>query len=71
MIRQPDTHTREGRIMRPLTPRELQVAALLSAGLQNKEIAAQLKTSPATVANQVSVILRKLRYTSRHELRCA
>lgn len=43
-----------------LTPRERQVASLVSKGLSNKEIALGLKIGPATVKNHVHNILDKL-----------
>lgn len=44
----------------PLTRRELQVIALVSAGRSNREIAAQLVVSEHTVHRHISNILRKL-----------
>jgi DNA-binding NarL/FixJ family response regulator len=44
----------------PLTSRELQVIALVSAGRSNREIAAQLVVSEHTVHRHVANILRKL-----------
>jgi DNA-binding NarL/FixJ family response regulator len=43
-----------------LTPRELEVAARISEGLSNKEIALDLRIGPATVKNHVHNILEKL-----------
>ena len=43
-----------------LTPRELEVLALLADGLHNAEIADRLFLSEKTVAHHVSAILRKL-----------
>ena len=43
-----------------LTPRERQVASLVSNGLSNKEIALGLRIGPATVKNHVHNILDKL-----------
>jgi len=43
-----------------LTPRELEVASLVSEGLSNKEIALGLRIGPATVKNHVHNILDKL-----------
>lgn len=43
-----------------LTPRERQVASLISTGLSNKEIALGLRIGPATVKNHVHNILDKL-----------
>ncbi|HEX7525316.1 MAG TPA: LuxR C-terminal-related transcriptional regulator, partial [Gaiellaceae bacterium] len=44
----------------PLTPRELQVIELVSAGCSNREIASQLVVSEHTVHRHVANILRKL-----------
>ena len=43
-----------------LTPRELEIASLISDGLSNKEIARDLRIGPATVKNHVHNILDKL-----------
>jgi DNA-binding NarL/FixJ family response regulator len=43
-----------------LTPRELEIAALIADGLSNKQIAADLKLSYSTVKNHISSILEKL-----------
>jgi len=43
-----------------LTPRELEIASLVSEGLSNKEIALGLRIGPATVKNHVHNILDKL-----------
>ena len=43
----------------PLTPRELEVAALIAEGLSNREIAARLFLSDGTVRNHISMILEK------------
>jgi DNA-binding CsgD family transcriptional regulator len=51
-----------------LSPRESQVAALIAQGLQNKEIAALLGTSPATVQKQTIAIYRKARVSGRVHL---
>ena len=42
-----------------LTPRELEVAALIAEGLSNREIAARLFLSDGTVRNHISMILEK------------
>ncbi len=54
-----------------LTARELEVLALLAAGLQNREIASQLVVSPKTVEHHVSAILRKLEVPSRRDAAAA
>jgi NarL family two-component system response regulator LiaR len=50
-----------------LTEREREVLALLVAGLNNTEIAAQLVVSPSTIKSHVGHILAKLGVTSRTE----
>ncbi|MDR2154706.1 MAG: LuxR C-terminal-related transcriptional regulator [Burkholderiaceae bacterium] len=52
----------------PLAPREIDVLKLLTKGLSNKKIARLLGTSPNTVRNQVSTILRKTGSINRTEL---
>ena len=54
-----------------LTARELEVLALVAAGLQNREIASQLVVSPKTVEHHVSAILRKLEVPSRRDAAAA
>jgi predicted ATPase/DNA-binding CsgD family transcriptional regulator len=51
-----------------LTPRERQVAALISSGHNNKAIATELIISPATAACHVTRILAKLGFTSRTQV---
>jgi predicted ATPase/DNA-binding CsgD family transcriptional regulator len=48
-----------------LTPRETEVAGLVSEGLSNREIAERLVISPRTVATHVENVLVKLGFTSR------
>jgi DNA-binding NarL/FixJ family response regulator len=50
-----------------LTPRELEVLALVRDGLRNAEIAQRLVLSEKTVDHHVSAILRKLGVRSRGE----
>jgi DNA-binding CsgD family transcriptional regulator len=50
-----------------LTPRELEVLALLAEGLRNAEIAERLVLSRRTVDHHVSAILRKLDASTRGE----
>jgi two-component system, NarL family, nitrate/nitrite response regulator NarL len=49
----------------PLTTREREVLALIREGLANKEIAAQLQISEATVKNHVHHLLEKLQVKRR------
>jgi non-specific serine/threonine protein kinase len=51
-----------------LTPREVEVAQLLAAGLSNKEIAARLVIAAGTAGIHVERILRKLDLRSRHQV---
>jgi DNA-binding NarL/FixJ family response regulator len=51
-----------------LSPREREVAALIGAGLTNREIAASLIISEATVKVHVRHILEKLKARSRAEV---
>lgn len=61
-----DKETTElARRMASLTSRQVQVLALLSAGLLNKQIAHELNTSQPTVKAHVGAILAKLRVESR------
>jgi two-component system, NarL family, nitrate/nitrite response regulator NarL len=51
-----------------LTPREGQLVPLVARGLKNKEIAATLELSEATVRIYLSALFRKLGVRDRHEL---
>ncbi|MFJ8820933.1 LuxR C-terminal-related transcriptional regulator [Streptomyces sp. NPDC102467] len=51
-----------------LTPRERQVAALVSKGLTNREVAAELVVSKRTIDSHVEHILTKLGFTSRSQI---
>jgi predicted ATPase/DNA-binding NarL/FixJ family response regulator len=51
-----------------LSPRELEVARLVAQGLTNKQIAAELVVSPATVRSHVEHILDKLNLHSRAQV---
>jgi DNA-binding NarL/FixJ family response regulator len=48
-----------------LTPREMQVLALICEGLSNKAIGRHLSISPSTVKVHVSKILRALNVSTR------
>ena len=48
-----------------LTPRELEVLALVAEGLRNADISERLVVSPKTVDHHVSAILRKLGVPNR------
>ena len=63
--RGPRPSTRENAAQ--LTAREMDVLRLVSAGLRNREIAAQLFLSPKTVDHHVSSLLRKLGARTRGE----
>jgi DNA-binding NarL/FixJ family response regulator len=51
-----------------LTPQERQVAQLVSEGLSNKEVAAQLFLSPRTIDAHLRRVFAKLGVTSRTQL---
>jgi DNA-binding NarL/FixJ family response regulator len=48
-----------------LTPRQVEVLELVSAGMRDSEIAARLVLSERTVGHHVSAILRKLAVRNR------
>lgn len=52
----------------PLTPRELEIAKMVSSGLLSKEIAQQLNLSTHTVYTHRKNIMRKLKLNSTSEL---
>jgi DNA-binding NarL/FixJ family response regulator len=55
----------ESDAIRSLTPRELEVLAMLAAGRSNAEIATDLFVSEATIKTHVSSVLAKLGLRSR------
>jgi DNA-binding NarL/FixJ family response regulator len=52
----------------PLSPRELEVAALVADGRTNREIAARLYLSERTAQNHVQHILTKLGLANRTQV---
>ncbi|KOU32939.1 hypothetical protein ADK51_07485 [Streptomyces sp. WM6368] len=50
---------------RSLTPRQVQVALLVSEGMTNRQIAAKLDISEWTVVNHVRQVMRRLGCSSR------
>jgi len=52
----------------PLTPRQREIAALIAAGLSNKQIARRLLIEQATVKNHVHTILVKLGVSGRDQV---
>lgn len=56
------------RLLHQLTPAERELAALVCAGLTNKEIAAQLNKTEGSIKVQLSGIYHKLRVNSRAKL---
>lgn len=59
---------RESEAFRELSPREMDVLALVSQGLSNKEIGRVLNLSEITIRNYVSALLEKMRLRNRIEL---
>jgi len=51
--------------MAPLSPRELEVIALMAEGLATKQIASRLQLRPATVKNYAATIYLKLGVSGR------
>jgi DNA-binding NarL/FixJ family response regulator len=51
-----------------LTPQQKRVLHLITRGLQNREIAAELKLAESTVKAHVTEILRKLKLFSRNKV---
>jgi DNA-binding NarL/FixJ family response regulator len=68
--RSPRSQRAAGNLTPPgeLTPRELEIAALVAAGRRNRAIAEELVISPATVARHVANIMSKLGFQSRAQI---
>jgi two-component system, NarL family, nitrate/nitrite response regulator NarL len=67
LIRQVSAAPTITRTPRRLTPRELEIIALLDQGLSNKEIGARLQIEVATVKNHVHNVLEKLNIQRRSD----
>jgi predicted ATPase/DNA-binding CsgD family transcriptional regulator len=61
-------HTAPTRPLGPLSIREQEVAALVSRGLTNRQIAAELFVTERTIGAHVEHILNKLSFTSRTQI---
>lgn len=69
----PSAHTAEQKIshdplLSQLTPKEREVARLVSAGANNKSIAQHLRVSDVTIKTHLSAIFRKLGVSSRTQM---
>jgi DNA-binding NarL/FixJ family response regulator len=53
------------RVLSPLSPREVEVLALIAKGLSNKEIAARLALVEGTVKVHITSIFSKMRVLDR------
>ena len=71
IVSPPPVARRSGRstaTLAPLTPREEEVAVLVSRGLTNRQIASELSISEHTVATHIAKILKRLGLNSRSRL---
>jgi DNA-binding NarL/FixJ family response regulator len=68
LVEQPDPERPSPQLLDELTPRELEVMALVAGGLSNDDIAQQLVVSPATAKTHVSRVMTKLRAHHRAQL---
>ncbi len=64
----PTVARRSGGGSTALTPREEEVAVLVSRGLTNRQIASELSISEHTVATHIAKILKRLDLSSRSRL---
>jgi two-component system OmpR family sensor kinase len=55
-------------VLKLLTPRQREVAALIARGMTNAQIARRLTVTQGTVANHIEAILRRLSFRSRAEV---
>jgi DNA-binding NarL/FixJ family response regulator len=67
MVRSSAAPTMRERLLE-LTPQQTRVLYLITRGLQNREIAAELKLAESTVKAHVTEILRKLKLFSRNKV---
>ncbi len=63
--RLPASEERPDPPLEPLTPREIEILALVSDGLTNREIAERLRVSTGTVKNHVQRIIAKMGVSDR------
>ncbi|MEM7798292.1 MAG: helix-turn-helix transcriptional regulator [Chloroflexota bacterium] len=68
-IEQRQRYMRSMRIWHTLTPKELEVTALICLELSNEEIARELHIAPGTVKAHVHNILKKFEAESRYHVR--
>jgi DNA-binding NarL/FixJ family response regulator len=66
-VAEPSSVRRVARVLRSITPRELEVLQLVGDGLGNEEIAARLHISVRTVASHVQNLFHKMEVHSRIE----